>query len=120
MSEDFFGVSQVSLHPLEFSFELLHPHHRGLPPRFQNRPHRRHPPPPRQLDQQRVEAFVARAIPCLTSGIRTRGLERERPLRHPHGEWSSSWCVADRTTRALGKPGARLRCYLDVRQNFNS
>ncbi|WP_435271551.1 transposase [Streptomyces sp. 1222.5] len=45
-SQDFFGVSQVRPHPLEFGFELLHPHHRGLPPRFQNCPHRRHPPPP--------------------------------------------------------------------------
>jgi len=38
-----------------------------------------HPPPP-QLAQQRVEASATAAIPCLTSGIRTRGSERERPL----------------------------------------
>jgi hypothetical protein len=38
--------------------------------------HRRHPPPLRQLDQQRVEAPVQAVMSCLTSGMRTRGSKR--------------------------------------------
>lgn len=34
------------------------------------------------------------------------------------GRWATA--PADRTTRAPGEPGVRLRCYLDVRQNLNS
>jgi hypothetical protein len=34
------------------------------------------------------------------------------------GRWATA--PADRTTRAPGEPGVRLRCCLDVRQNLNS
>lgn len=61
---------------------------RVLPPalprpsaRFQVRPHRRHPLPPRHLGQQWAETSATAAISCLTSKSRTRGAERERPLR---------------------------------------
>lgn len=78
-----FRVRQVRPHPHQFGFEFLPPHRRGLPPRFQNRPHRRHPPPPQHLDRQRVETSVTDVIPYLTSDIRTWGSERERerPLK---------------------------------------
>lgn len=64
-------------------------HDQGIPPRLQNRPHRRHPPPPRQLVQQRAEAPATAATPCLTSGIRTLGSERERPLMGPQQRGSA-------------------------------
>ncbi|MGA5208078.1 DUF6207 family protein [Streptomyces variegatus] len=34
------------------------------------------------------------------------------------GRWATA--PADRTTRAPGEPGVRLRCYLDVRQSIRS
>lgn len=108
--EDFFGVRQVRPNALQFGLELLHSHRRGLPPRFQNRPHRWHSTPPRRLDQQRIEASVTTAIPCLTSGIRTRGSERERPLT------SAEW---DRLESFLPRGGVRGGRWSDHRRVIN-
>ncbi|MEV5144097.1 transposase [Streptomyces sp. NPDC052727] len=65
------------------------PRRRGLPPRLQNRPHRWHPPPPRHIGQQRSETPATTAISCLNSRNRTRGSERERPLK-PWGRPASA------------------------------
>lgn len=82
-AERLFSVHESRPHPLQLGFECLHPHFRSLPPRFQHRPHRRHPPPPRHLGQQQAETPATAAISCLTSENHTRGSDRERPLIRP-------------------------------------
>jgi hypothetical protein len=69
--EDLLSIRQSRPHPLQLGFQVLHPHRLGLLPRFQHRPHRRHPPPPRHLGHQRTETSVPAANSCRTSGNRT-------------------------------------------------
>ncbi|MFI9825808.1 transposase [Streptomyces sp. NPDC052013] len=89
MAVHFFCGRQSRPHLFQLGLELLHPHCCDLLPLLQNRPHRRHPPPPRHLVRHRAEAPATAAVSCLTSEDVTQDSERERPLRPSHlAEWA--------------------------------